>query len=222
MIKIFNTVISLGLVLSLTTSASAEGFWDGQSYFGLSGMLAVARNSDVDSASGNPNPAFVNDAEVTTLVGYGVSAYYGWLFDSNWRAEFELSRRGVNLNRIAGPAGTVSLNGDLALNSFFINGAREFRGSSFVTPYLGVGVGVAYHELDLNSVNGAAGLPKRSSVTPAFQLMAGVQLEAGEDTDIVVGYRYVNYYRPDYTEFSYDFIDFHNFEIGFKFYPEDW
>ncbi|MCH6581391.1 MAG: hypothetical protein IH802_13715 [Nitrospinae bacterium] len=143
MIKIFKTVISLGLVLSLTTSASAEGFWDGQSYFGLSGMLAVARNSDVDSASGNPNPAFVNDAEVTTLVGYGVSAYYGWLFDSNWRAEFELSRRGVNLNRIAGPAGTVSLNGDLALNSFFVNGARDFRGSSFVTPYLGVGVGVA-------------------------------------------------------------------------------
>jgi opacity protein-like surface antigen len=221
-IKILKTLISLGLVLSLTTSASAEGFWDGQSYFGLSGMLATARNIGVDSASGNPDPAFVNDAEVTTHVGYGVSVYYGWLFDSNWRAEFELSRRGVNLNRISGPAGTASLNGKLAVNGFFVNAARDFRGSSFATPYLGVGAGVAVHELDLESVNGAAGVPKRSSVTPAFQLLAGVQLEAGEDTDIVMGYRYVNYYGPDFTEFSYDFVDFHNFEIGLKFYPEDW
>ncbi len=222
MIKIFHTVIGLGLVLGLAAPAAAEGFWDGQPYFGFSGMLAAAGNSGVDSASGNPDPAFVNDAEVTTHVGYGVSAFYGWLFDSNWRAEFELSRRGVSLNRIAGPAGTASLNGNLTLNGFFVNVARDFRGSSLATPYLGVGAGVAVHEFDLETVNGAAGLPKRSPVTPAFQLLAGVQLEAGEDTDIVVGYRYVNYYGPDYTEFSYDFVDFHNFEIGFKFYPEDW
>ncbi len=222
MIKIFQTVISLGLALGLAAPASAEGFWDGQPYFGFSGMLAAARNSGVDSASGNPDPAFVNDAEVVSHVGYGVSLFYGWLFDSNWRAEFELSRRGISLNRISGPAGTASLNGDLALNGFFVNVARDFRGSSFATPYLGVGAGVAVHELDLESVNGAAGLPKRSPVTPAFQLLAGIQLEAGEDTDIVVGYRYVNYYGPDYTEFSLDFVEFHNFEIGFKFYPEDW
>lgn len=135
-------------------------------------MLAAARNSGVNSASGNPDPA---------------------------------------------------LNGDLALSDFFVNVARDFRGgSSFPTLYVGFGAGVAVHEWDLESVSGRSGLPKRSPVIPAFQLLAGVPLEAEEDTDIVVGYRYLNYYGPDYTEFSYDFVDFHNFEIGFKFYPEDW
>ncbi len=40
-------------------------------------MLAAARNSGVDSGSGNPDPAFVNDAEVATHLRYGVSAFYG-------------------------------------------------------------------------------------------------------------------------------------------------
>jgi len=220
--KLFQSVLNLGLLLLLASPVRAEGSWDGQPYFGLSGMLAEARQSKVDSATGNPDPTFIKGAEVATHSGYGVSGYYGWLFDSNWRAEFELSRRSVPLSEISGSAGTATLNGHLAMNGFFINVARDFRGKSFATPYLGLGAGVAIHELDLETVNGAPGLPNRTPVTPAFQFLLGVLLEAGEDTDIVMGYRYVNYYAPDYTEFSYDFVDFHNFELGFRFYPEDW
>ncbi len=220
--KTFHTVISLGLLLALSTPVLAEGFWDGQPYFGLSAMLAGARNSRVDDFTGSPDPTFITGAEVITNVGYGVSGYYGWLFDSNWRAELELSRRAVVLDNIAGPAGTASLDGDLTIHGFFVNVVRDFRGKSFVTPYFGVGAGVALHELDLEKVNGAFGLSKRTPVTPAFQFLFGVNLEVGDDMDIVVGYRYVNYYAPDYTEFSYDFIDFHNFELGFRFYTEDW
>lgn len=220
--KTFQTIIGLALLLTLTAPALAESFFEGQPYFGLSAMLAEARKSQVDEATGSPDPTFTTEAEVVTNVGYGISVAGGWLFDSNWRTELEFSRRSVALDNIAGPAGTASLDGELNIHTAFINVAKDFRGKSFVTPYVGVGIGVAIHELDIKTVNGAAVLSKRTPVTPAFQGMFGVLLEVGEDTDIVVGYRYVNYYAPDYSEFSYDFVDFHNFELGFRFYPEDW
>ncbi len=185
-------------------------------------MLAAARNSELDDATGSPDPTFTPGAEVITNVGYGISITGGWLFDANWRTELEFSRRSVALDNITGPSGTASLDGELNIHTAFINVARDFRGKSFVTPYVGAGIGVALHALDIKTVNGGAGLPGRNPVTPAFQGMFGILVEAGEDTDIVIGYRYVNYYAPDYSEFSYDFVDFHNFELGIRFYPEGW
>ena len=220
--RIVQTIVILVLLLAFTAPALAEGFFDGQSYVGFSAMLAGAKNSRVDSATGSPDPVFTTGAEVITNVGYGLSFTGGWLFDSNWRTELEFSRRSVRLDNIAGPAGTASLEGDLTINAGFINIARDFRGKSFITPYVGLGAGVAIHELDLETVNSAVGLSKRTPTTLAFQAMFGVELEVSDDMDIVVGYRYVNYYAPDYSEFSYDFVDFHNFEMGIRFYIEDW
>ncbi len=220
--RIFQTIVSLGLILALAAPALAEGFFDGQPYFGLSAMLAGARNSRVDNATGAPDPVFATGAEVITNVGYGLSLTGGWLFNSNWRTELELSRRSVRLDNIAGPAGTARLRGDLSINTLFANIARDFRGKSFLTPYVGLGAGVAFHELDLEEIDSSIGMTKRTSTTLAFQAMFGVELEVSDDMDMVVGYRYVNYYAPDFSEFSYDFVDFHNFEMGVKFYPEDW
>ena len=220
--RIFQTIVSLVLLLALTIPAQAEGFFEGQPYFGISTMLAGAKNSRVSDATGSPDPVFANGAEVVTNVGYGLSFTGGWLLDSNWRTELEFSRRVVRLDNIAGPAGTASLRGDLTINALFINVAKDFRGKSFLTPYVGLGAGVAIHELDLEEVGGSVGLSKRTPTTLAFQAMFGVELEVADDMDIVVGYRYVNYYAPDYSEFSYDFVDFHNFEMGIRFYTEDW
>ena len=220
--RIAQTIVSLVLLLAFTAPALAEGFFDGQPYIGFSAMLAGAKNSKVDDATGSPDPVFTSGAEVVTHAGYGLSFTGGWLFDSNWRTELEYSRRNVRLDNIAGSAGTASLVGDLTINAIFINIARDFRGKSFLTPYVGLGAGVAIHELNLEEVNSSVGLSKRTPTTLAFQALFGVELEASDDMDIIVGYRYVNYYAPDYSEFSYDFVEFHNFEVGIRFYLEDW
>jgi len=221
--KTFQGVIVLFLLMGFNTSALAESVWDGQPYFGLSAMMTGARNSKVDEGTGSPNAAFVSGAEIITNVGYGLSLTGGWLFDSNWRTELELSRRAVALDNINGTGGSANLDGDLIVHTAFINVARDFRGKSWITPYVGAGIGMALHELDLKNIDGIpSGLPKSNPSSLAFQGLLGILLEAGEDTDILVGYRYVNYYAPDYSEFSNDFIEFHNFEVGVKFYPEGW
>ena len=222
-LKPFTRIFTFTLfLLSLSLPAGAESLWDGQSYFGASGMVAGARNSRVEDATGQPDPRFTNGAEVITNVGYGVSLSLGWLFNSNWRVELELSRRSITLDNLAGPAGSAALNGNLTAHAAFFNIAKDFRGQGWVTPYFGLGVGFGVHELDLERVDTNYGMSKRTPTTPAFQAMFGVELEVGEDTDIVLGYRYVNYYAPDYSEFSYDFVDFHNLEVGLRFYIEDW
>lgn len=210
------------MIPTLAAPALAEGMLDGQPYFQGSAMVAGARNSRIDDSTGSPDPTFTTGAEVVTNVGYGLSLSLGWLFDSNWRTELELSRRAVALDNIVGPSGGASLRGNLTVHTAFLNILKDFRGKKWITPYVGLGVGYGIHELDIESIDGAVGPSKRTPTTMAFQGMFGVQLEVGDDVDVVVGYRYVNYYAPDYTQFSYDFVDVHNFEMGLKFYFEDW
>ncbi|NIP99325.1 MAG: outer membrane beta-barrel protein [Nitrospinaceae bacterium] len=215
-------MILLGLLILSDSPLRAESYFDGQPFFGVSGMLAAARDTRIDSGTGAAVPALVPDSEIVTQTGYGISAYGGWLFDSNWRLGLELSHRSVGLDQVTASSGASPLTGNLTLNAAFINLAREFRGPSFVTPYLGIGAGAAHHSLEIETLNFNPGPPELTAVSPAFQAMVGINLETSEDVDLVVGYRYVNLYRPDYSEFTSDFMEFHNFEVGFKLYPEDW
>ena len=108
----------------------------------------------------------------------------GWLTDNNWRMEIEFGHRQVALDQIGSPAST-SLEGDLSITSGFVNVVRDFRGESFITPYAGIGLGGAYHKLDVGSIDGA--LPdfgSRDTFSLAYQAMLGINFEVGDDMDI--------------------------------------
>ena len=214
---IFATAVFLTLLG--TVSAKAEDISTGQVYFSLSGMVAGADGATISSAAGTANPAFnFPDPLLQTKVGFGVVGAVGWLTDTNWRMEFELGHREVALESIASP-GRATLDGDLSITSGFVNVIRDFRGESFITPYAGIGIGGAYHKLDVGSINDAPpDFGVRDTVSLVYQAMLGVSLEVGEDMDILVGYRYMGAWEPDYEAFALDRLDIHHFEMGVKFY----
>ncbi|MDH5761430.1 MAG: hypothetical protein OEZ51_00495 [Nitrospinota bacterium] len=201
----------------------AEGFLAGQPYFSLSGMVAGADGATIASAAGTGNPAFnFPDPKLQTKIGYGVVGALGWLTDSNWRMEIEFGHRDLALDQIGSPASTP-IEGNLAITSGFVNVVRDFRGESFITPYAGLGVGGAYHVLDVGSIDGAQpDFGVRDLFTYMYQAMVGLNLEVGESMDILVGYRFMGTIRPDYDAIKLERLEIHHFEMGVKFYVEDW
>ena len=222
--EVTRVLLASGLLALLGSApAVAEDFSAGQPYFSLSGMVAGADGATISSAGGTADPAFnFPDPLLQTKIGFGVVGAFGWLTDSNWRMEIELGHRQVALDQIGSPA-SVPLSGDLGITTGFVNVLRDFRGESFITPYAGIGIGGAYQKLNVGSINGASpDFGVRDTFSLVYQAMLGVTFEVGESMDILAGYRYMGAWQPDYEAFALDRLDIHNFEMGVKFYVEDW
>ena len=147
---------------------------------------------------------------------------FGWLTDTNWRAEIEFGHREVALDQIGAPLSTP-LEGDLSITTGFVNVIRDFRGESFITPYLGIGLGGSYHKLDVGSIGGAPpDFGPRDTFTYMYQAMVGFNFEVGDDMDLLMGYRFTGTIRPDYEAIKLERLDIHHFEMGVRFYVEDW
>ena len=222
--EVTRVLLASGLLALLGSApAVAEDFSAGQPYFSLSGMVAGADGATISSAGGTADPAFnFPDPLLQTKIGFGVVGAFGWLTDSNWRMEIELGHRQVALDQIGSPA-SVPLSGDLGITTGFVNVLRDFRGESFITPYAGIGIGGAYQTLDVGSINDAPpDFGVRDTFSLVYQAMLGVTFEVGESMDILAGYRYMGAWQPDYEAFALNRLDIHHFEMGVKFYVEDW
>ena len=212
------------LALFGSAPAIADDFFAGQPYFSLSGMVAGADGATIASAAGTGNPAFnFPDPTLQTKIGFGVVGAWGWLTDTNWRMEIEFGHRQLALDQIGSPASTP-LEGDLDITTGFVNVVRDFRGESFITPYAGFGLGGAYHKFDVGSIDGAPpDFGIRDTFSLVFQAMLGFNFEVGDDVDIFTGYRYLGTIdRPDYEAIKLERLDIHHFEMGVRFYVEDW
>lgn len=214
--------VSVFLVLLWSAPAVADDFFAGQPYFSLSGMVAGADGATIASAAGTGNPAFnFPDPTLQTKIGFGVVGALGWLTDTNWRMEIEFGHRQLALDQIGSPTSTP-LDGDLDITTGFVNVVRDFRGESFITPYFGIGVGGAYHKLDVGSIGGAPpDFGIRDTFSLVYQAMLGFDFEVGDNVDIFTGYRYLGAISPDYEAIKLERLDIHHFEMGVRFYVED-
>lgn len=101
-----------------------------------------------------------------------------------------------------------------------------------LTPYLGAGVGVAYHDVDQVYFTGNPALVNRiegdKDISFAWSLMAGVGYQLSERTILDLGYRYINMGdaksgRVDTAGFvnpavEIDDIDAHEFKVGLRYH----
>ncbi|MFQ5482377.1 MAG: outer membrane protein [Nitrospinaceae bacterium] len=223
--------IFLGVFL-FTGGAPATAFnllEDGQPYFGLSSHIVSMAAANIQANRAFTVAPFIDEsAEVNTDIGWGLTGAVGWLYDDNWRIEAELGHRQLTLSEVTSPGNRSEARGDWGLSTFFLNVAKDFRGNSVITPYIGVGAGVMLHQFSLNAFVPpnqsltAQSLTEKFDITPAYQFMAGVNLEVAEDFDIVMGYRFVGTLEPDYDILTFDRLDIHSFEVGFKYYFEDY
>ena len=95
--------------------------------------------------------------------GVGFNHAIGYQFKNSFSTELEFSYKAGDF----GPG----LFGAVSSNSFLINGIYSFNIREFYTPYVGYGIGYAFHEANIQSYG------DRADTTLAHQLKIGVDME---------------------------------------------
>lgn len=146
--------------------------------------------------------ALAFDSEADFDNGIGVYAALGHANANGWRKELEFSFRQNDLRHLPGDGlgftgwSENTVDGDIQSLAFMFNLIKDFNSDSSVTPYVGVGVGLARLEADYigNDPNFSGGFGALSinddEIGLAYQGIAGLAFELAEGLILDLSYRY--------------------------------
>ncbi|WP_170772824.1 outer membrane protein [Ruegeria lacuscaerulensis] len=187
-------IILASAVLGLSASAPvAQSLTDDLYVHGFAGYSNLQDSDFTGTVNGGPE-----SVDTDFDGGFGLGIAIGkeipqWSNDSiATRVELELSYRdndvdGVNFSG-NGPASEVNVSGDVTQTSLFANVLVDFKTASALTPYVGLGLGVAYTDLDFSYGPGVE--LDDSDTNFAAQIIAGVAYDVSENTALTLDTRY--------------------------------
>lgn len=198
------------------TAASAAGVY-------VSGNLGLSVPPDLTLTENYGAVSLYGDVSLDT--GFALNGAVGYDFD-NFRAEAEIGYQENDLDSVKLSAGfgnfqfgldpDFPVDGELEVMSYFANGYYDFKNTSAFTPFLGVGIGWATVDFNLDRLNYS-----NDDTVFAYQVMAGVSYALSKNMAFDLSYRYVgaddptfsNAYTVD-TEFEFSS---HNFLLGVRY-----
>jgi len=148
--------------------------------------------------NGNVNLVWLLETDVTESgvthdttynAGFGFGGGGGYDFDF-LRVEGEIVYRKNDVNKVSTTLyGNVDGSGDMSALSFMLNGFYDFKNRTFITPYIGGGIGVAL--LDLSTVTAeSVRISGGDNAVFAYQLEAGFNNAINESMSFDLGFRY--------------------------------
>lgn len=125
-------------------------------------------------------------------LGYVGSAAigYSWFFPesiADLRIELEGSYRYNDVDTVAG----LSADGEVEAYSAMVNGYFDFRTNLVVVPYLGVGFGGTNIRYEDDGAGGALSSIDDHDTVFAYQVMAGITYDLGDNLGIGLEYRFL-------------------------------
>lgn len=132
-----------------------------------------------------------NDAKIKMKFGLGINGEVGYKWRTNVRTGLEVGYRKSDMEQVTSSGGSGVVDGELETSTIFLNAAYDFDNSDGPAPYIFGGLGAAYHELTLRSVNGVTVGDASDDLTFAFQVGAGFYKPLNEFIDAGLGYRFV-------------------------------
>lgn len=221
-LKVFVVAAASILLMTptLTDADAAEGF-----YIGLDVGYSTLHDSDID---GDISGTTKDNGTVTVDDTYLLSAAVGFASSGPFRAELQGSYQKFDVDTIKENRGTVEQNGtgEAELRTITLNALIDLGdGSGAVTPYVGIGGGAAYVELDNISRPGRSAV-NEDGFAAVGQLMAGLDYPVNDVVSLMVGYRLQwipnadgSHTRSNGTTVSADADDIviHNATVGLRF-----
>ncbi len=175
------------IVGATATDAHAQDW-----YFTVAGGLAFVGDSTGVASTTN------NDITVSFDTGFGLSAAVGRRF-SNFRLEAELGYGSSDADQETSSGVTNAKNGTGTTWSVMANGLYDINMDSNWIPYVGLGIGYATVNLDLDASTNFNSIDD-SDATFAFQALTGVNYRISEQTALGLGYRYFRMGDVDLTD----------------------
>jgi len=155
-------------------------------YVGIQSGVSILADSDI-SISGVPG-------EAEFEAGFVVGGAVGYHFFDGFRTEANLSFRQADLDEVSAAGGTLEGAGDASVLALMANVYYDLDLGFAVKPYLGVGIGVGFIDVDPGSSNIL--IVDDNATEFAWNLMAGASVRASEHIDLSLGYRYLGTTDP--------------------------
>lgn len=212
----FQTFSAAALALGVVTNAYGQGTPDDHNrlYLSLSGLWVEQNDADfeIDDLPGV-------EAEITFDDGFGVVAAIGQeLPNSPFRLEFEYAYREAETETIDVEGMSAPLDSDVEIQSFMLNGIIDFKlGDGPFGVYAGAGLGVAITRFDIRSINGIDNDRSEWNSSFAYQGLAGVTFEVGDNAELFGGVRWFDALEVDITNVQLDTSSI-DFEAGLRFF----
>lgn len=111
-----------------------------------------------------------------------------------------------------------SLDAKLSTGTIFANGYIDFDYFGFVVPYVGAGIGAAFH--NISNVDRPFGASSGNSTSFAWNVQAGLAFNITDNIALDVGYRYVdlgNARSGGLAPFKVDNITAHEARVGLRY-----
>lgn len=131
--------------------------------------------------------------------GFRINTALGVEFD-RFRAEIEYSYRDVDLSSVELAGVSLDAEGGVDVNSLMANGYYKFSDIGFLSPYIGVGVGMAWEEAQLDKILDVDLSLESEESGFAYQLMVGTSTKFSEYLSSDIGYRYFEAQETDAHE----------------------
>jgi len=190
----FTRLILASAALALSTSAlAAQSLTDGLYIQGFAGYSQL-QDSDFSGTIGGSTQSVDTDFDG----GFGLGIAVGteipqWSNNAvNTRVELELSYRDNDADSTDfsgnGQGQEPNTSGDVTQTSLFANVLFDFKQSGAFTPYVGLGVGATYSDIDF--VYGPGVELDDSDTNFAAQIIAGVAYDISDTTALTLDTRY--------------------------------
>ena len=109
-------------------------------YFTLTGSIDTFE----DMTLTNIDSSLTVRTDIGRETGLGFNHSIGYQFRNSFSTELEFSYKGGDFK--PGTESVEGLDGDMTTKSFLVNGIYSFNIREFYTPYVGYGIGFAFHE----------------------------------------------------------------------------
>ena len=190
MIRTGAVVLAVGLT---ATSAMADGHLSSDrvadkynTYVGVGGGINII--PDNSATLGTALGSASGDADFDN--GWAALGTLGVYLDNAWRVEVEGGYRENDLDSFGGAPTSAEVDGW----SVMFNALKDIPNSSRVTPYIGAGLGIARRNFQID------GLLDDDDTGLAYQGIAGVSVDVGEQTQLFADYRYFRTHDLDYAD----------------------
>jgi len=165
--------IALALMVAGICATPSMASAESNPYVSISAGLAPMHSQDIKIGS------VTYDSAIDYKSGLAIEGAVGTKID-NYRAELAIGYQSNDMDNIVGI--TIS-DVEISLLSYMANGYMDFKMDGEVSPYLMGGVG-------FTTITGKSGSASTDDTVIAYQVGAGVSMEASENVAIDLGYRY--------------------------------
>jgi opacity protein-like surface antigen len=186
-------IICAGLLLAGMMAPAAASA--GKAYIGGQGALVVTERGKGDGGLDGIEFRYEKGFHGAATLGYDLGTAHPWI--GVGRIELEVGLQRSDLDTINIGAGKLDASGKVQVESIMVNTFGEHRETYPWIPYIGGGLGAA--RVSLDNVSFPGGMPvDDDDVVFAWQVGAGIGLQAFQRMALDLGYRYFQAVDPKF------------------------